>query len=85
MILLDSGREQDLRDAIRPPPRPMMRTLIPSMRRPVSFCGVEQRGEHDDGVPCWSSRKIGMSRGALQALLDLKAARGGDVLDVDPA
>ena len=36
-------------------------------------------------VPCWSSWKTGMSRDSRSRALDLEAARGGDVLEVDAA
>ena len=36
-------------------------------------------------VPCWSSWKTGMSSSRLQPVLDLEAARRGDVLEVDAA
>jgi hypothetical protein len=46
---------------------------------PVSFVALRRAASVTTAVPCWSSWKTGM------ALLDLEAARRGDVLEVDAA
>ena len=71
--------------AIPAAPRPITSTRRSSRRRPVSFTAFSSAAITTTAVPCWSSWKTGMSSSRLQALLDLEAARRGDVLEVDPA
>ena len=53
--------------------------------RPVSRSALSSAASATTAVPCWSSWKTGMSSRSLSRVLDLEAARGGDVLEVDAA
>ena len=55
------------------------------MLRPVSLQALRTAARTTTAVPCWSSWNTGMSSSSLEALLDLEAARRGDVLEVDAA
>ena len=71
--------------AIPAAPSPMISTFRSSRLRPVSLTAFSSAAITTTAVPCWSSWKTGMSSSLLQLLLDLEAARRGDVLEVDAA
>ena len=71
--------------AIPAAPRPTIATCRSSSRLPVIFERVEQRRHHDHGgavLVVVEDRDVEL---LLEAVLDLEAARRGDVLEVDAA
>ena len=66
-------------------PAPEITTRVDSGLRPVSVSAFSSAASATTAVPCWSSWKTGMSRQRLEPVLDLEAARRGDVLEVDAA
>ena len=75
-----SGSPRSRRRPARPSPR-----AGPRMRLPVSLSALNSAAITTTAVPCWSSWKTGMSSSSLEPVLDLEAARRGDVLEVDAA
>ena len=63
------------------PPTP----AAPRSRLPTIFSALNSAAIITTAVPCWSSWKTGMSIDSFNRVLDLEAARGRDVLEVDAA
>jgi hypothetical protein len=53
--------------------------------RPSSVAALRSAASTTIAVPCWSSWKTGIVSASSQPALDLEAARGRDVLEVDAA
>ena len=66
-------------------PAPLMTHFTVSQRLPTTFSALIIAAVVTTAVPCWSSWKIGISHSSWSRVLDLKAARRGDVLQVDTA
>ena len=61
------------------------RSARPASRLSTQRSALVSAASTTIAVPCWSSWKTGMSSALAQPGLDLEAARGGDVLEVDAA
>ena len=66
-------------------PAPLMTTRRSPSLRSSSLRGVAQRGEHDDRRTVLVVVEDRDRQRRVQPALDLEAARGRDVLEVDPA